>query len=435
MNVWELLQAVVTAFETGMCVWLCDTLIYNGEFVRERKGYAVGSILLLTVFVLGNRQYTFFSWMLFLVQIFLLWLMLILKKRDSKVLCFAVIFDYQLIVTLSDLALSFFAVSYLDEGFWDSLYYGVGAGRILLYALTRSIMFGICMIFRACKKNYRFHVEDYKGVLFSVGAVGTIWGWLLLRILVEQGNGVGLDDSFEVITCLLILIALMGIELKSTYIKTEARLVQIKNELLEQSHKDMQKQYENSQYIFHDFKNHLVLLKNYVDKKEYKKLTVYLRTIMEPIERLDNYSYTGCEILNLVLNIKRSEAEQKGIRYLVETDKNINLSINENALGNIFFNLLDNAIEACEKIARLDKWIRIVIKKNHQIYIIKIENSIEESVVFQNGKYVTGKENKEHHGIGMKSVEATVKQYGGNVQWSHTKERFTVVITFFGNGL
>lgn len=97
MNVWELLQAVVTACETGMCVWLCDTLIYNGEFVRERKGYAVGSILLLTVFVLGNRQYTFFSWMLFLVQIFLLWLMLILKKRDSKVLCFAVIFDISLL--------------------------------------------------------------------------------------------------------------------------------------------------------------------------------------------------------------------------------------------------------------------------------------------------------------------------------------------------
>ena len=35
----------------------------------------------------------------------------------------------------------------------------------------------------------------------------------------------------------------------------------------------------------------------------------------------------------------------------------------------------------------------------------------------------------------MKSVETSVKQYGGDVKWSHTKDRFIVVITFFGNGL
>lgn len=435
MNVWELLQAVLTAFETGMCVWLCDTLIYNGELVRERKGYAAGSILLLILMVIYNRQYTFFSWILFLIQIFVTWFLFILKKKRNRVLCFAILFDYQLMVTLLDLALSFFAVSYLDEAFWERLYYGTGAGRILIYSLSRSILFVICLVIWTCKRKYHFCLDDFKGVLFSVGVVGTIWGWLLLRTLEEQGDYVGLGGSFEVITCLLILLALMGIEMKSTYIKTEVKMVQMKNELLEQSHKDMQKQYENSRYIFHDFKNHLVLLKNYADKKEYGKLTAYLATIIEPIERFDNYSYTGCEIIDLVLNIKRSEAEQKGIRYLAETDRDIRLSVNENALGNILFNLLDNAIEACEKIIGLDKWIRIVIKKNNQIYIIKVENSIGQPVEFHDGNYMTGKENKEQHGIGMKSVEVTVKQYGGDVQWSHTEERFTVVITFFGNGL
>ena len=35
MNVWEVLQIVLTAFEIGMCFWLCDSLIYNGEFVKN----------------------------------------------------------------------------------------------------------------------------------------------------------------------------------------------------------------------------------------------------------------------------------------------------------------------------------------------------------------------------------------------------------------
>ncbi|MCI9271873.1 MAG: GHKL domain-containing protein [Dorea sp.] len=435
MNVWELLQAVVTAFETGMCVWLCDTLIYNGEFVRERKGYAVGSILLLTVFVLGNRQYTFFSWPILFAQTFLVWFLFLGRKWKCRTLCFLVVFNYYLLITLLDLVFSFLAVSYLDNNFWSELYYEVGQERLLLYSVSRCIMFGVCLSLWACRKKYRFCIEEYKGVLFSVGIVGTIWGWLLLKTLERQGTYMGLEDSFQVVTCLLILLALMAIELRSTYIKAESKIIQMKNELLEQNHRDMQKQYKNSQYIFHDFKNHLILLKNYVDRKEYEKLSAYLGRIMEPIESLDNFSYTGSEMLDLVLNIKRSEAVQKGIQYLVETDRNIELNINENALGNIFFNLLDNAIEACEKIVGLDRWIRIVIKKNNQVYIMKVENSIAEPVTIQDGEYMSGKKDKEQHGIGMKSVKATVEQYGGEVQWNHTKEKFTVVITFFGNGL
>lgn len=435
MNIWELLQAVVTAFETGMCVWLCDTLIYNGEFVRERKGYAVGSILLLTVFVLGNRQYTFFSWPILFAQTFLVWFLFLGRKWKCRTLCFLVVFNYYLLITLLDLVFSFWAVSYLDNNFWSELYYEVGQERLLLYSVSRCIMFGVCLSLWACRKKYRFCIEEYKGVLFSVGIVGTIWGWLLLKTLERQGTYMGLEDSFQVVTCLLILLALMAIELRSTYIKAESKIIQMKNELLEQNHRDMQKQYKNSQYIFHDFKNHLILLKNYVDRKEYEKLSAYLGRIMEPIESLDNFSYTGSEMLDLVLNIKRSEAVQKGIQYLVETDRNIELNINENALGNIFFNLLDNAIEACEKIVGLDRWIRIVIKKNNQVYIMKVENSIAEPVTIQDGEYMSGKKDKEQHGIGMKSVKATVEQYGGEVQWNHTKEKFTVVITFFGNGL
>lgn len=435
MNVWELFQAVVTAFETGMCVWLCDTLIYNGEFVRERKGYAVGSILLLTVFVLGNRQYTFFSWPILFAQTFLVWFLFLGRKWKCRTLCFLVVFNYYLLITLLDLVFSFLAVSYLDNNFWSELYYEVGQERLLLYSVSRCIMFGVCLSLWACRKKYRFCIEEYKGVLFSVGIVGTIWGWLLLKTLERQGTYMGLEDSFQVVTCLLILLALMAIELRSTYIKAESKIIQMKNELLEQNHRDMQKQYKNSQYIFHDFKNHLILLKNYVDRKEYEKLSAYLGRIMEPIESLDNFSYTGSEMLDLVLNIKRSEAVQKGIQYLVETDRNIELNINENALGNIFFNLLDNAIEACEKIVGLDRWIRIVIKKNNQVYIMKVENSIAEPVTIQDGEYMSGKKDKEQHGIGMKSVKATVEQYGGEVQWNHTKEKFTVVITFFGNGL
>lgn len=154
--------------------------------------------------------------------------------------------------------------------------------------------------------------------------------------LTEFGEQVGRGDSFLIVTCLLILLVLMAIELRSTHIKTTARLLQMKNELLEQSYKDMQKLYMNNQYIFHDFKHHMILLKNYLNNREYGKASAYLEKITEPIDRMGHYIHTGCDALDLVLNIKRNEAEQKGIRYLVEADREIHTNIHETDLGNIF---------------------------------------------------------------------------------------------------
>ena len=94
--------------------------------------------------------------------------MLAFRKRENRALCLAMIFDYQLIVTLLDLALSFFAVSYRDEEFWNKLYYGVGAGRIIIYFLSRSVLLTICLLLQIFRKKHHFHIEDYKGVLFSV---------------------------------------------------------------------------------------------------------------------------------------------------------------------------------------------------------------------------------------------------------------------------
>ena len=42
----------------------------------------------------------------------------------------------------------------------------------------------------------------------------------------------------------------------------------------------------------------------------------------------------------------------------------------------LFGNLLDNAIEACETLKEENRWIRLTIRKSHQLLMIKIENSI-----------------------------------------------------------
>ena len=47
------------------------------------------------------------------------------------------------------------------------------------------------------------------------------------------------------------------------------------------------------------------------------------------------------------------------------------------------------------------------------------------------GKLITRKENKQMHGIGLKSAEETVGQYGGTITYEYTDGKFCVVVSFF----
>jgi len=212
-------------------------------------------------------------------------------------------------------------------------------------------------------------------------------------------------------------------------------MIQMKNEILEQNYENFHGLYENSRYIYHDFKNHMILLQNYLECGDFNKAQKYLEGIVQPLEELSNYRYCDSQVMNLVLNLKGYEANQKGIRFWTEIESLPSEYIKESDLGIIFFNLLDNAIEACEKIETKDKWIHITMKKKGQMLILKIENSIEKQILMKDGKYMTGKDNKAIHGLGLQSVKSLVEKYEGEAQWSHTEDIFSVVITFFVNGL
>lgn len=387
----EILQFFLALAEIGVCFWACDKLIYHGEVVGRHRGYFAVCTCLMAAFVVYNRRVAFLSLLVLGAEIVLLWLELFIYYRKKALLSFIFVFDTLLLITLLDLGFSFFSISILGESFWSKIYYNISFGRICIYTLSRVVLCVICCVLQHCAKKFRFQVEEYKGVLFGFGTIGCIWGWWLLRTLFDRSSEKNYDNFFDL--------------------------------------------YENSKYIYHDFKNHMILLRNYLEREEYLKAKQYLEDIVEPLEELSNYTYCNSQVLNLVLNLKGYESNQKGIRFWTEIENISYQYIDENDLGIIFFNLLDNAIEACEKIVEKEKWIHVVVRNKRQMSIIKIENSIERQVVVKDGKYITEKDNKAIHGLGLQSVKTLVEKNEGEVQCSHTENIFSVVITFFKNGL
>ena len=107
------------------------------------------------------------------------------------------------------------------------------------------------------------------------------------------------------------------------------------------------------------------LLKNHA----YEEANDYLRNMNENwIDEVD-YINTNHVIANSVLNQKYKQARKKGIAMILSVNDLQGIPLKDEDMVTLLANLLDNAIEACEKISRQAKMIRargIFINLNDQ---------------------------------------------------------------------
>ena len=157
--------------------------------------------------------------------------------------------------------------------------------------------------------------------------------------------------------------------------------------------------------------------KNYYEKQlialeqQAKVQYEYAAEIRELLKPLIPVQYTENPILNILLTDKESVMREKGISVTIKVD-NVNLNfLAPIDITTIFGNLLDNAIEAAEKLEG-EKYISIKIGSYHKMIAASIENNCGE-VKWKNGFPVSAK--GKGGGIGLLNVQSSVKKYDGNL--------------------
>ena len=207
-----------------------------------------------------------------------------------------------------------------------------------------------------------------------------------------------------------------------------------KNELLlqevnmkEQYYREIEAGNKKVQEIKHDLKNRLIAFyaieKANVDfKKEFQK-------IIGELDEGEKTIYTANIIVNTILNNKLRNAQKRHIatEASVLVPKQMNLGYS--AAGILLGNLLDNAIEACEKIEVSKRWITVnIIYKEHTL-ILKICNSKE---IKKANIALSSKRHYKQSGIGIHSVTRVVEKYNGTIEFWDLDDSFEVSAILYG---
>lgn len=231
---------------------------------------------------------------------------------------------------------------------------------------------------------------------------------------------------------ILASLAVILLIVKNRMMQKENDFLALHDQMTEQNYRLLRQSAELNRHLVHDVKHHLLILKEYVKEGNLEGIETYLDEIEDEYMYVPRKVWTGNGFLDFILNQKKSRAESKGIAFNIDSEIIPVWSLTDSEISVVFGNLLDNAIEASEKVDGADKSIHIFMKKRGNIVAVRIRNSIARTPAKINGKLISDKEQPRLHGYGLKSVKRVLSKRGGYFDCHAADGEFWVNISVFG---
>ena len=154
---------------------------------------------------------------------------------------------------------------------------------------------------------------------------------------------------------------------------------QYQNKLLERQFEEIDNTYREMRGWRHDYKNHMQVLKIYVENRQWENARDYIVQMNEDLESIDHVIKTGNIMADAIVNSKVSLAKKKDIKLDVTAKIPKEIPMTDVEFCVVFGNIMDNAIEACEKLAsKENKFIRVYIGVFKKQFYMSVSNSTDQ---------------------------------------------------------
>ena len=213
------------------------------------------------------------------------------------------------------------------------------------------------------------------------------------------------------IACIALLISAFFLLRKLFYHLVDKRIARFQSDLISKQTVEIQNMYRQMQEWRHDYRNHIQNMKIRLDGDQ-GELEQYLDELADDLTQTDTSIQTGNVMADAVLNSKLSVAEQKSIQLNVKAHIPKGIEMTDVEMCSVLGNLLDNAIEACEKLPCDKRFLRVYIDKFKGQFYLSVQNS-SPSIQRDKGIFRTTKAGT--HGFGLFRIDRIAKKYGGYV--------------------
>ena len=264
---------------------------------------------------------------------------------------------------------------------------------------------------RKKEQNYEVHLSVLQYIVFYIVVICLFW---LLASIQSIAHNEDISSTYiSIIGCSASIasITLIFITLwQSIVINRNMRLEA--QDVFNQRSLTLQKEYYNKllaqdeklRHFRHDFHAHMIMLQSLSEKKDSEKIQNYLNTII-------------------------NESAVNAIGHYITSLLPAQLEIDDFDLCTIVWNLLQNAIEACDHLGNtMDMKITLVFGIYHSAFYMSIQNPVDENYNFDINHIKSTKSDQESHGIGIQNVTTAIEKYHGLLEFSCQSGIFSVEV-------
>lgn len=418
-----------------------------GHKAKNKNIYLLGSFSVI-ILILTKKVSVYLSLRYLVTDIILLTLLckVLYDFPWKKALNYATRYStlYMIVDVIMHYLWLFLNIYLIEKYKWIS----IGNFDVLEFFITKSFILLFVCNFNRIKiiyENYKYYmyilftiVINILIILFLDKSTNIIYDFYSLlsenRIIYENDFSIMPFVNFAdfALPYIIVVLNMIFISLLINAIKSAKE--QVKNEVMNEK-LDMQYNYylsvkesqERVRTLYHDINNHITNINALQNNNE--EVNKYVNSINEEINRFENINDSGNILLNTILYEKNEQCKKYNINFTYDINFSKCDFMEMIDVTSIFSNLLDNGIEACNKIDDKEKrYINIrgtIVKK---YFVVKCENSKINEINIKNNKLLTDKKDKYLHGIGIQSMKSSIKKYNGDLEINIEDDKFIAMI-------
>ncbi|MBR1742839.1 MAG: GHKL domain-containing protein, partial [Lachnospiraceae bacterium] len=384
-------------------------------------------ILAYLLSVLFNRYVIVKMVLIIMLNMVILW---ILYRDTIKKNIFVSLF-YQALCTISDYSSIVLLGKLVQNAGIDRM----GEGHFELLAGIFSQMMVLMLLFFMKKRNLSLKGEimtEHQWMklfivpVFSLLGICAMYSYFGGDMEREQQNTI-LFIAFGLVFMNLYLFSLICEIAAGKEMMKKSALLAERNRQSYKRFEEIKERYERIRKKEHEFENQMMAVFALAEKQDYEGIKKLSDKYIHSGYALEYGFDTNHPVVNVIFNERYYSALDRGMLIVYKFNDLSKLPLDEAEVSIVLSNLLDNAMEACEK-CETDKIIYVNFFVKEYDVLLKVENPFVNEMRKENGRLLSTKQDDIPHGFGIENVREIVERHDGIYSVKYADHIFKVII-------
>lgn len=290
---------------------------------------------------------------------------------------------------------------------------------MLLVMTSKMLVFILIMLIKShWKRNYVLSgLTEKEWMCFFYLSILTFLAFIAMALNFNNITTKEENNTVLFIAIVLVIVNLLTLYLIRNILEREKSIQ--KNELFQKKMKYenetyhlISENYEKQMKWMHEYKNQIGCIEGVLREQQTEKALNYVTELYGEFKHEIDAINTNNPIINAILNTKYQEAMEKNITMIFRINDLSDIWMEDKDIVTVLSNMLNNAIEACEKLTDNRMiWVKLMQKEEQIIFSVK--NTCTDDLEMSGEHFITTKEDADLHGIGIQNIKEVIDRYQG----------------------